>query len=83
MEAAGGSASALYYSAAAATALAGILHLMLAPGNGFNVNNGIFTGPSTDGVVKSNAGSMLMLKLAKDGGEDRLSAQFMHILGIR
>jgi len=32
----------LYYAAAAATAIAGILHLMLGPGNlGFNVNQGI------------------------------------------
>jgi hypothetical protein len=33
----------LGYAAAAATAIAGILHLMLAPNSlGFNVNNGIF-----------------------------------------
>jgi hypothetical protein len=33
----------LSYAAAAATAIAGILHLILAPNSfGFNVNNGIF-----------------------------------------
>ncbi len=33
----------LYYAAAAATAISGMLHLSLAPGAlGFNVNNGIF-----------------------------------------
>jgi hypothetical protein len=43
MESGAGSAKALYYSAAAATAVAGIVHLMLALGSfGFNVNNGIF-----------------------------------------
>jgi hypothetical protein len=34
---------ALYYAAAAATAIGGILHLMLGPNSlGFNINNGIF-----------------------------------------
>jgi protocatechuate 3,4-dioxygenase beta subunit len=37
-----GSLTALYYAAAAATAIAGMLHLMLGPNNlGFNVNQGI------------------------------------------
>jgi protocatechuate 3,4-dioxygenase beta subunit len=43
MESGAGSARSLYYSAAAATAVASIVHLMLAPGSfGFNVNNDIF-----------------------------------------